>query len=58
MGVAGEVAVEGLCVARLEAVVELLANRAGELVHELARVDELQRLDSLLDQPGGLVQQR
>ena len=54
----GETVVEGLRVAGLEAVVELLADRARELVDELARVDELERPDPLPDQAGRLVEQR
>ena len=46
--VAREVVVEGLGVAPLEPVVELLADRARELVDELARVDEVERADALL----------
>ena len=54
----GEVAAEGLGVARLELVVELLPDRAGELVHERLRVDEVERADALLDHACGLVEQR
>ena len=53
--VAREVLAEGLRVARLEAVVELLSNRAGELVDEPFRVDEVERPDALLREAGGLV---
>ena len=56
--VAGEVAVEDLGVAPLQPVVELLADRAGELVDELLGVDEVERADTLLRQPGGLEEQR
>ena len=56
--VAREAVVEGLGVACFEAVVELLADRARELVDELARVDELERPHALADQAGGLVEQR
>ena len=56
--VAGEVAAERLGVARLEPVVELLPDRAGELVDELARVDEVEGAHALLHEPRGLVEQR
>jgi hypothetical protein len=56
--VAREAVVEGLGVACLEAVVELLADRACELVDELARVDELECPHPLSDQARGLVEQR
>src|SRR4051812_42811395 len=55
---ARELVVEGFGVAGLEAVVELLADRARELVDELARVDELERAHTLADQARGLVEQR
>ena len=55
--VAGEVAVERLGVARLVPVVELEPDRARELVHELLRVHELERLHALAQEPRGLVQQ-
>ena len=55
--VADEVAMEGLGVAPLEPVVELLADRAGELVHELAHVDEVERPDALLGDSRSLVEQ-
>ena len=48
MRVAGEVAAECLGVPGLEPVVELLADRAGELVDELACVDEVERPDAEL----------
>ena len=54
----GEVAAEGLCVARLELVVELLADRAGELVDKRLRVDEVEGADAFLDHARGLVEQR
>ena len=43
---------------RLELVVELLADEAGELVHQRLRVDEVERPHPLLDHARGLVQQR
>src|SRR2546430_16968550 len=49
--------VEDLRVAGLEPVVELLADRAGELVDELARVDEVERLDALAGDARGLVEE-
>ena len=55
--VAGEVAVEVLRVARLLPVVELLPDRARELVHELARVDEVERADPLAREPRRLVEE-
>ena len=55
MRVAREVLAEGLGVARLEAVVELLPDRARELVDEPSRVDEVERPDPLLREPGRLV---
>src|SRR5207247_776671 len=54
----GEVAMEHVCVARFEAVVELLPDRARELVHELARVDEVERTDALLRDARRLVEER
>ena len=57
MRVAGEVAVELLRVAPLEPVVELLADCAGELVDDLAHVDEVEGADSLLDDSRGLVEE-
>src|SRR5205807_2170933 len=56
--VPGEVAVERLCVPRLEAVVELLPDLTRELVDEHPNVDEVERADALLHQPRGLVEQR
>jgi len=53
---AGEVAPERLGVTPLVAVVELLPDRAGELVHEAARVDEVEGADTLLRDPSGLVE--
>ena len=55
--VPGEVAVERLRVAPLEPVVELLADRARELVDDLAHVDEVERADALLRDARGLVEQ-
>ena len=55
--VAREMAVEVLRVARLLPVVELLADRARELVHELAGVDEVERADPLAREPRRLVEQ-
>ena len=52
-----EVAVEVLRVARLLPVVELLADGARELVHELAGVDEIERADPLAREPRRLVEQ-
>ena len=46
--VAGEVAMKGLGVPRLVPVVELLPDRAAELVHETARVDEVEGTYALL----------
>ncbi len=57
VAVASEVAVEHLRVARFVAVVELEADRARELVDELLRVHELERLDALLQELRGLVQE-
>ena len=53
-----EVAVEVLRVPALLPVVELLADRARELVDELARVDEVERADPLAREPRRLVEQR
>src|SRR5439155_5292977 len=53
----GEVAVEGIRIAGLEPVVELLPDRACELVHELVGVDEVERPDTLLGDPRRLVEQ-
>ena len=55
--VAGEVAMERLGVAPLEPVVELLADRACEFVHELAHVDEVERPDALLGDTRRLVEE-
>ena len=55
--VAREVAVEGLGVPRLVPVVELEPDRARELVHELLRVHELERLHPLAKEARRLVQQ-
>src|SRR5688572_7058060 len=57
MRVTREVAVELLCVARLGPVVELLADRARELVHERDRVDELECPDPLADELCRLVEE-
>ena len=57
MRVTGEVAVERLRVASLEPVVELLADRAGELVDELAHVDEVEGPHPLLDESRRLVEE-
>ena len=56
--VAGEVPVEVLRVARLLPVVELLPDRACELVDELARVDEVERPDPLAGETRRLVEER
>ena len=56
--IAGEVPVEGAGVASLLAVVELLAHRAGELVDEALRVDEVERADAILCDLRRLVEQR
>ena len=55
--VAGKVPVQLLRVAALEPVVQLLADRAGELVDDLAHVDEVERPDPLLDDSRGLVEE-
>ena len=54
---AGEVAVERVGVAPLLAVVELLADRARELVDDLARVDEVERPHPLAHEPRRLLEQ-
>ncbi len=54
---AREVTPETLGVARFRAVVELGADRAGELVHDRDRVHERERADAGADEPGGLVQE-
>ena len=56
--VACEVPVEGAGIARLLAVVELLAHRASELVDEAVRVDEVECAHSILRDLRRLVQQR
>ena len=56
--VTGEVPVEGIRVARLEPVVELLPDRARELVDDLVRVDEVERADALLGELRRLVHER
>ncbi len=55
---AGEVPVERVRAPRLEPVVELLPDRARELVDHLVRVDEVERAHPLLRDPRGLVQKR
>ena len=55
--VAGEVAVEHLRVPRLVPVVELEPDRARELVDELLRVHELERLHALAQERRRLVEQ-
>ena len=55
---AGEVAAERSAFRASCAVVELLADRAGELVDEPARVDEVERAHAFLGDPRGLVQER
>ncbi len=55
--VADEVPVKLLRVPRLVPVVELLANRARELVDERNGVDELERADALPDEARGLVEE-
>ncbi len=55
---AHEVAMEGAGVASLLPVVELLAHRAGELVDEALRVDEVERADAILGDLRRLVEQR
>ena len=52
-----EVAVEDPGVAGLLPVVELLTERARELVDDLATVDEVERMDPLLDESRGLLEQ-
>ncbi len=56
--VAGEVVAEAVGVARLAAVVELLADVARELVDDPARVDEVEPAQPVLGEARGLVQQR
>ena len=53
----GEVEVERLRVAALEAVVELLPDRLREFVDELARVDEVEHAHALDDEPRRLLEQ-
>jgi hypothetical protein len=55
--VAREVAVEHLGVPALLPVVELESDRAGELVDDLARVDEVERTHALLDDPRRLLEE-
>ena len=57
MRVAREVAVQRVRVPRLEPVVELLADRAGELVDDLAHVHEVEGPDALLRDARGLVEE-
>src|SRR5436189_135276 len=54
----GEVVVELVGAARLEPVVELLPDRARELVDDLAGVHEVQRADALLREARRLVEER
>src|SRR4051812_23992453 len=56
--IAGPVATEAIGVAALGSVIELEPDRPGELVHEVARVDEVERSDALLCEPRGLVEER
>ena len=57
MRVSGEVAVQRVGVPALEPVVELLADRAGELVDDLAHVHEVEGPDALLRDARGLVEE-
>ena len=57
LAVAREVAVELLGVPPFHAVVELLPDRAGEVVHERDRVDERERAYAVADAAGDLVQE-
>ena len=50
--------VERFGIAALEPVVELLADRARELVHELSRIDEVERAHPLAHEACGLVEKR
>ena len=54
--VTSEVPVEGLRVSRLVPVVELEPDRARELVDELLRIHELERLHALAEEPRRLVE--
>ena len=54
----GEVLVEAVGVPRFEPVVELLPDRARELVDDLVRVDEVERANALLRELRRLVHQR
>ena len=56
--VACEVSVEGAGIASLLAIVELLAHRAGELVHKALRVDEVECSHAILGDLRRLVEQR
>ena len=56
--VGGEVLAEDLGGARLDPVVELAADRAGELVDDRDGVDEVEPVDAALDDAGDLVEQR
>ena len=54
---AGEVAVERVRVPCLQPVVELLPDRARKLVHELVRVDEVERAHAFLGDLRRLIEQ-
>src|SRR5207253_9272296 len=56
MRVAGEVAAEVLGVTALLPVVKLLADRPGELVDDLARIDEVERTDPFTREASRLVE--
>ena len=56
-GVRGEVAVEGICVPGLVAVIELEPDRPGELVDQLLGVDELESANALLQELRRLVEE-
>ena len=58
MRVAGPVAAEAVGVPPFRAVVELRADRAGELVDERARVDEVERANAFLRDARRLVEKR
>ena len=55
MRIPGEVLVELLGVSGLDAIVELLPDRARELVDNRHRVDELERSHPLAREPGELI---
>ena len=57
-GIGGEVLAEDLGGTRLDPVVELAADRAGELVDHRDGVDEVEPVDTALDEAGDLVEQR